>query len=186
MTVFFCEGNESKGKNVEKTSTLTKEEKAYFMCAAIGEAKKAQAIAEVPIGAVVVLEGEIIGRGHNLRETTQDATMHAEMIAIREACAKVESWRLEDSQLFVTLEPCPMCGGAAMLSRVEEIYFGAYDPKGGATGSLLNLATDERFNHWSYVEAGILQAECSDLLRTFFKELRQKKKFASKKTSLPE
>ena len=158
MTVFFCEGNESKGKNVEKTSTLTKEEKAYFMCAAIGEAKKAQAIAEVPIGAVVVLEGEIIGRGHNLRETTQDATMHAEMIAIREACAKVGSWRLEDSQLFVTLEPCPMCGGAAMLSRVEEIY----------------------------VEAGILQAECSDLLRTFFKELRQKKKFASKKTSLPE
>lgn len=171
---------------MEKRSNLTTEEKESFMREAIKEAKKAQAMAEVPIGAVVVLDGKIIGRGHNLREQTQDATMHAEMIAIREACEEIGSWRLERSQLFVTLEPCPMCSGAMMLSRVEEIYFGAYDPKGGAAGSLLSLATDQRFNHWSYVEAGILQTECRELLSTFFKELRQKKKLQAKKTSVQE
>lgn len=171
---------------MEKRSNLTTEEKESFMHEAIKEAKKAQAMAEVPIGAVVVLDGKIIGRGHNLREQTQDATMHAEMIAIREACEEIGSWRLERSQLFVTLEPCPMCSGAMMLSRIEEIYFGAYDPKGGAAGSLLSLATDQRFNHWSYVEAGILQTECSELLSTFFKELRQKKKLQAKKTSVQE
>lgn len=171
---------------MEKRSNLTTEEKESFMREAIKEAKKAQAMAEVPIGAVVVLDGKIIGRGYNLREQTQDATMHAEMIAIREACEEIGSWRLERSQLFVTLEPCPMCSGAMMLSRVEEIYFGAYDPKGGAAGSLLSLATDQRFNHWSYVEAGILQTECSELLSTFFKELRQKKKLQAKKTSVQE
>lgn len=171
---------------MEKRSNLTTEEKESFMREAIKEAEKAQAMAEVPIGAVVVLDGKIIGRGHNLREQTQDATMHAEMIAIREACEEIGSWRLERSQLFVTLEPCPMCSGAMMLSRVEEIYFGAYDPKGGAAGSLLSLATDQRFNHWSYVEAGILQTECRELLSTFFKELRQKKKLQAKKTSVQE
>lgn len=161
---------------MEKSSSFTQIEKEYYMNEALGEAKKAAALAEVPIGAIVVLDGQIIGRGHNLRETTQDATMHAEMIAIREACQKVGSWRLENSQLFVTLEPCPMCGGALMLSRVEEIYFGAFDPKGGATGSLLNIATDERFNHWSYVESGILGEVCGQLLTDFFHQLRLKKK----------
>ena len=141
---------------MEKRSSLTQEQKEYFMQEAIKEAKKAEQMAEVPIGAVVVYQGEIIGRGHNQRETQQQAAAHAEMFAIQEACEKVGSWRLESSQLFVTLEPCVMCSGAIQLARVEEIYFGAFDPKGGACGSLLNIATDERFNHWSYVESGIL------------------------------
>ncbi|MCD5003061.1 nucleoside deaminase [Enterococcus saccharolyticus] len=170
-----------------KTS-LTQEEKETFMQAAIQEAQKAAAIREVPIGAVVVLDGEIIGRGHNLRETNQQSTAHAEMIAIQEACAKVGSWRLERAQLFVTLEPCPMCSGAIMLSRVEEVYFGAYDPKGGTAGSLFNLLEDQRFNHWSYVEAGILGEPCGQLLTDFFRELRQIKKEQKKlkKTSQDE
>jgi len=163
-----------------KTSSLTQEQKEYFMREAIIEAKKAEAVREVPIGAVVVLEGEIIGRGHNLRETTQDATAHAEMIAIQQACENSGSWRLENAQLFVTLEPCPMCSGALLLSRVEEVYFGAFDPKGGTAGSLLNLLVDERFNHWSYVESGILAEECGQLLTDFFRELRRLKKQAKK------
>lgn len=161
---------------MEKKSTLTLEEKEFFMKEAILEAKKAEGMAEVPIGAIVVLDNEIIGRGHNLRETTQNATAHAEMMAIQEACANLKNFRLEEAQLFVTLEPCPMCSGAILLSRVEEVYFGAYDPKGGTAGSLLNLLEDERFNHWCYLESDILQEECSQLLSTFFRELRQRKK----------
>ena len=161
---------------MEKRSSLTQEQKEYFMKEAIKEAKKAEQMAEVPIGAIVVYQGEIIGRGHNQRETQQQAAAHAEMFAIQEACEKVGSWRLEKSQLFVTLEPCVMCSGALQLARVEEIYFGAFDPKGGACGSLLNIATDERFNHWSYVESGILAEECGQLLSQFFKKLREAKK----------
>ena len=163
-----------------KESTLTQEQKECFMREAIAEAHKAEAILEVPIGAIVVLDGEIIGRGHNLRETTQQSTSHAEMLAIQQACEKVGSWRLEQAQLFVTLEPCPMCSGATMLSRIEEVYFGAYDPKGGTAGSLLNLLEDERFNHWSYVEGHVLEEECGQLLTNFFRELRKRKKQAKK------
>ncbi|WP_430611147.1 tRNA adenosine(34) deaminase TadA [Enterococcus sp. DIV0876] len=166
---------------MEKVSTLTTEQKEYFMKEAMKEAGKAAAIAEVPIGAVVVLDGEIIGRGHNLREHQQQAAAHAEMFAIEAACQKIGSWRLEGAQLFVTLEPCPMCSGAMLLSRVEEVYFGAYDPKGGTAGTLMNLLTDERFNHWSYVEGGILEAACGQMLTDFFRALREKKK--QKKTS---
>lgn len=165
---------------MEKRSSLTQEQKEYFMQEAIKEAKKAEQMAEVPIGAVVVYQGEIIGRGHNQRETQQQAAAHAEMFAIQEACEKVGSWRLESSQLFVTLEPCVMCSGAIQLARVEEIYFGAFDPKGGACGSLLNIATDERFNHWSYAESGILAEECGQLLSQFFKKLREAKKITKK------
>ena len=161
---------------MEKTSTLTAEEKAFFMEEAIKEARKAEGLAEVPIGAVVVLDGKIIGRGHNLRETQQQAAAHAEMFAIEEACRTVGSWRLEQAQLFVTLEPCPMCSGAMLLARVEEVYFGAYDPKGGTAGTLMNLLEDEHFNHWSYVEGGILEEACGQLLTDFFRALREKKK----------
>lgn len=171
---------------MEKRSSLTQEQKEYFMLEAIKEAKKAEQMAEVPIGAVVVYQGEIIGRGHNQRESTQQAAAHAEMFAIQEACEKVGSWRLENSQLFVTLEPCVMCSGAIQLARVEEIYFGAFDPKGGACGSLLNIATDERFNHWSYVESGILAEECGQLLSQFFKKLRETKKLRKKASHSPE
>lgn len=164
---------------MERESQLTEEKKIYFMEEAIKEAKKAEEIAEVPIGAIVVHKGEIIGRGHNLREHSQDATSHAEMFAIREACRHLGSWRLEECQLFVTLEPCPMCSGGMILSRVEEVYFGAYDPKGGTAGTLMNLLTDERFNHRAYVEGGILEAECGTLLTNFFRAIRARKKKTS-------
>ncbi|MBO0460311.1 tRNA adenosine(34) deaminase TadA [Enterococcus sp. DIV1298c] len=150
------------------------------MRVAIEEAKKAEALAEVPIGAIVVHEGQIIGRGHNLREATQNATTHAEMIAIQEACEAIGSWRLEETQLYVTLEPCPMCSGAMILSRVKEVYFGAFDPKGGTAGTLMNLLEDERFNHQAYVEGGILEEECGELLSAFFRNLRAKKKKSKK------
>lgn len=157
-------------------SSFTTEEKDYFMQQAIAEAKKAYQLGEVPIGAVVVYQKNIIGRGYNLRESTQDATTHAEMTAIKAACQLVESWRLEECQLFVTLEPCAMCSGAILLSRIEEVYYGAKDPKGGTVGSFMNLLNDNRMNHQAYVETGIREEECGLLLTNFFKELRQKKK----------
>lgn len=157
---------------------LSSVEKEFFMREAIEEAKKAEAKLEVPIGAVVVLNGEIIGRGHNVRELTHDATTHAEMIAIREANQHLGNWRLEDTQLFVTLEPCPMCSGAMILSRVKELYYGAPDPKGGTAGTLMNLLGDERFNHQVDIEKGLLEEECAALLTDFFRMLRARKKAA--------
>ena len=146
------------------------------MSEAIIEAKKAATKLEVPIGAVIVLDGRIIGRGHNDREESYDATAHAEMFAIKEANKTLKNWRLEEAQLFVTLEPCPMCSGAMILSRVKELYYGAADPKGGTAGTLMNLLTDSRFNHQVEVEQGILEFECGALLANFFRELRQRKK----------
>ncbi|MER2227799.1 MAG: tRNA adenosine(34) deaminase TadA [Carnobacterium sp.] len=155
---------------------LTTEDKTYFMQEAIKEARKAKEKLEVPIGAIVVLNGEIIGRGHNRREESNDATTHAEMLAIQEANRNLGNWRLEEAQLFVTLEPCPMCSGAMILSRVKELYYGASDPKGGTAGTLMNLLTDERFNHQIQIESGLLEQECGELLSTFFRELRKRKK----------
>ena len=155
---------------------MNQEEKEGFMREAIKEAEKAKQLGEVPIGAVVVLDGEIIGRGHNERETTHDATTHAEMSAIRQANHHLKNWRLEDASLFVTLEPCPMCSGAIILSRVKEVYYGAADSKGGTAGTLMNLLEDERFNHQSQVEVGILEAECKALLQDFFRNLRKQRK----------
>lgn len=155
---------------------LSIQEKESFMREAIKEAQKAVKQKEVPIGAVVVLDGEIIGRGHNLREQSQDATTHAEMQAIKEACQTAGSWRLEKAQLFVTLEPCPMCSGAILLSRIEEVYYGAADPKAGTAGTFMNLLQDERFNHQAQVEQGILAEECGSLLTDFFRQLRAEKK----------
>ena len=157
---------------------LSSVEKEFFMREAIKEAKKAEAKLEVPIGVVVVLNGEIIGRGHNVRELTHDATTHAEMIAIREANQHLGNWRLEDTQLFVTLEPCPMCSGAMILSRVKDLYYGAPDPKGGTAGTLMNLLGDERFNHQVNIEKGLLEEECAALLTDFFRMLRARKKAA--------
>ncbi|MBP1042089.1 nucleoside deaminase [Vagococcus sp. BWB3-3] len=161
---------------MERVSTVSQADKLKFMQAALEEAEKARRLKEVPIGAVVVYQGEIIGRGHNLRETSQDATTHAEIAAIQEACRNIENWRLENCQLFVTLEPCPMCSGALILSRVAEVYYGAADPKAGTAGTLLNLLEDQRFNHQAYVEKGILEKECGDMLTSFFRELRAEKK----------
>lgn len=163
---------------------LSIHEKEYFMHEAIKEAQKAEQQKEVPIGAVVVLDGKIIGRGHNLREQSQDATTHAEMQAIKEACQTLGSWRLEKAQLFVTLEPCPMCSGAILLSRIEEVYYGAVDPKAGTAGTFMNLLQDERFNHQAYVEQGILASECGALLTHFFRRLRAEKKEKKKQDNL--
>ena len=154
----------------------TQVEKEYYMRAAIEEAKRAEVKGEVPIGAVVVFEGEIVGKGHNLRETTQNAVTHAEMMAIQEACQTIGSWRLEKCDMFVTLEPCVMCSGAIVLSRIEQVYYGAVDAKGGATESLYELLSDQRLNHQVSLERGVLEEECGQLLKNFFKTLREQKK----------
>jgi len=159
-----------------KETELSDKEKEYFMQEALKEADKALEKGEVPIGAVVVLNGEIIGRGHNLRESTQDATTHAEILAIQNANKQIDSWRLEDAQLFVTLEPCPMCSGAILLSRIAEVFYGAADPKAGTAGTFMNLLQDSRFNHMAYVEKGILEEQCREKISSFFKELRNKRK----------
>lgn len=143
---------------------------------AMVEAKKAEAINEVPIGAVIVRDGKIIGRGYNQRETTNRAITHAEMIAIDEANRTINNWRLENCALFVTLEPCVMCSGAIVLSRIPNVYYGAFDYKGGTAGTLMNLLEEDQFNHQSYVESGILQEECSEMLSAFFRKLREDRK----------
>ncbi|MBQ4818354.1 tRNA adenosine(34) deaminase TadA [Bacillus pumilus] len=158
---------------------MTRDEQ--FMQEAISEALKAEQIGEVPIGAIIVVNDQIVSRAHNLRETEQRSIAHAELLAIDEACKTTGSWRLEDAVLYVTLEPCPMCAGAIVLSRVKKVVFGAYDPKGGCAGTLMNLLDDERFNHQSEVIGGVLEKECGELLSQFFRNLRQRKKQAKSK-----
>lgn len=154
-----------------------------FMKQALEEAQQAALLGEVPIGAVLVYEGKIIARAHNLRETTQNATTHAELLVIQEACKKIGSWRLEDTTLYVTLEPCPMCAGAILQSRVPRVVYGARDQKAGCVDSLYHLLNDERFNHECDVTEGILAEECGQILTDFFKALRDRKN-AEKKARL--
>ena len=135
---------------------------------ALAEARLALASGEVPVGAVVVLDGEIIGRGHNQRETQKDPTAHAEMLAIREAARYLNRWRLTNATLYVTLEPCPMCAGVIVNARLRRLVFGAYDSKAGAVISLMNLVQDRRLNHFVEVYDGICQDECAALLQDFF------------------
>lgn len=146
------------------------------MAAAMQEAAAAETLAEVPIGAIIVKDGQIIGRGHNLRETEQDPTAHAEMIAIRQAAEQLGSWRLIDCSLYVTLEPCVMCMGAIILARIPQLVYACRDPKVGAVGSIYNFSTDERFNHQVQVKEGVMQQECSAQLSGFFRKLREEKK----------
>lgn len=148
----------------------------FFMKEAIREAQKAKDIEEVPIGAVIVRGEEIIARAYNLRETIQLSNAHAEMIAIQKANEVVGSWRLEACTLYVTLEPCPMCAGAIVQSRIPRVVYGASDPKGGCCGTIYNLLDEPRFNHQCEVIAGVLEDECGQLLSDFFKSLRAKKK----------
>jgi len=145
-----------------------------WMREAIAEAKRAEAIGEVPIGAVIVKGDEIIGRGYNLRETSQDATAHAEIVAIREASQAIGAWRLLDCRLYVTLEPCPMCAGAIVQSRIPHVIYGTGDPKAGCAGTLMNLLQEPRFNHRTDVTVGVLQEECASMLTQFFRKLRGK------------
>jgi len=148
----------------------------YYMRQALSEAQKAYEQGEVPVGCIIVHNNTIIARGYNQREKLQDPTAHAEMLAITSAASALGSWRLEDTKMYVTLEPCPMCAGAIILSRIPEVYFGAFDPKAGCCGTLMNLLSDTRFNHQPNVVSGICANECSSLLTKFFQEIRQKSK----------
>ena len=150
---------------------------------AIEEAKKAADIDEVPIGAVLVINDEVIAKAHNLRETQQRSIAHAELLALDEACRRSGTWRLEDSTLYVTLEPCAMCSGAIVLSRVKRVVYGASDPKGGCAGTLMNLLQEQRFNHQTEVVSGICEEECSELLSSFFRQLRKRKKDEKNRTT---
>ena len=145
----------------------------FFMKEALLEAKKANLKGEVPIGAVIVFNNEIIGRGHNNRETKNQSISHAEIEAIQDACKNLGSWRLSDCDLYVTLEPCPMCAGAIINSRIKTVYFGAFDAKAGCCGSKINLF-DCGFNHRPTIFSKILEDECSKILKDFFAQLRIK------------
>lgn len=147
-----------------------------YMKAAIREAKKAWALGEVPIGCVIVYEDKIIGRGYNRRTVDRNVLAHAEITAIRKACRKIGDWRLEGCSMYVTLEPCPMCAGAIVQARIPKVYIGSMNPKAGCAGSVLNLLDEKGFNHQVQTEAGLLETECSQMLKDFFRELRQKKK----------
>lgn len=146
-----------------------------FMKAAIAQAKKAYALGEVPIGCVIVYEGKIIGRGYNRRTIDKNTIAHAEMIAIKKASKKMDDWRLEDCTMYVTLEPCQMCSGAIVQSRMKKVVIGCMNPKAGCAGSILNLLQMEAFNHQVELETGILEEECSRMMTNFFRELREKK-----------
>ncbi|GEK92135.1 tRNA adenosine(34) deaminase TadA [Alkalibacterium kapii] len=166
-------------------SEFTEIEIKKWMGEALKEAKKASALNEVPIGAVVVKDNKIIGRGYNQRETSQRATTHAEMIAIEEANKTLGNWRLEDCHLFVTLEPCVMCSGAIVLARLKSVYYGPKDPKGGAVRTLMHVLEDERLNHQCEVHSGVMEEECRTLLTSFFKELRDRKKKKKERLAAP-
>lgn len=159
---------------------MTREEK--YMRAAIREARKAGELGEVPIGCVIVWEDKIIGRGYNRRMVDHSALAHAEITAIRKACRKMGDWRLEDCEMFVTLEPCPMCAGAIVQARIPRVYIGSMNPKAGCAGSVLNLLNEKGFNHQVETEIGLLEEECSRMLRDFFRELRKRKKESREKT----
>ena len=152
------------------------EQKEYYMKQALKEAEKAYKKLEVPVGAVIVKDGKIIARAHNLKETKYDTTKHAEILAIQKASKKLNSWRLIDCEMYVTLEPCSMCAGALINSRIKKVYIGASDQKTGAVGSVFNLLEDYTFNHKVEYEKGVLQDECESILKEFFRKLRNIKK----------
>lgn len=156
------------------------ENKEKYMKEALKEAKKAYNKLEIPVGAVIVKDGEIIARAHNQKETKFDTTKHAEILAIQKASKKLGAWRLNDCEMYVTLEPCSMCAGAIINSRIKKVYIGTSDEKTGAVGSVLNLFEDYKFNHTVEFEKGILQEQCEKILKDFFKELRKIKKEKTK------
>ncbi len=151
-----------------------------WMKAAIRQAKKAEALEEVPIGCVIVRGDQIIARGYNRRMIDQNVLSHAEMIAIRKACRKVGDWRLEDCDMYVTLEPCPMCAGAIVQARIPKVVIGCMNPKAGCAGSVLDLFHEKGFNHQAEVEIGVLEQECSAMMKDFFKNLRRKRAVLTK------
>lgn len=150
-------------------------EKEKLMKEALKEAKKAYNLDEIPVGAVIVKDGKVVSRGYNKKETSKNACDHAEMIAISKACKKLNAWRLLDCEMYVTLEPCPMCAGALIQSRIKKVYIGTDDEKTGACGTKLNLLEDYKFNHEVEIEKDVLKDECSGILKDFFKSLRKRK-----------
>ena len=152
----------------------TEDEK--FMKEAIKQAKKAEAIGDVPIGCVIVHDGKVIARGYNKRNKDKTVLAHAELLAMKKACKKLGDWRLEECTLYVTLEPCQMCAGAIIQSRIPRVVVGCMNPKAGCAGSVLDLLHIAQFNHQAELETGVLEEECSQLMKQFFRELRQRKK----------
>lgn len=161
---------------------MTQDEK--YMREAIRQAKKAYALDEVPIGCVIVQDGKIIARGYNRRNTDKNTLSHAELTAIKKASKKTGDWRLEDCTMYVTLEPCQMCAGAIVQSRLQKVVIATMNPKAGCAGSILNLLQMAQFNHQVEIVNGVLQEECSQMLSCFFKELRERKKGEKKNTSI--
>ena len=158
---------------MERGTGMNADEK--YMRAAIGQARKAGAIGEVPIGCVIVYEDKIIARGYNRRTIDKNVLSHAEIIAIKKACKKIGDWRLEGCTMYVTLEPCPMCAGAIVQARIPKVVIGCMNPKAGCAGSVLDLLHEDGFNHQVEMENGVLEEECSRLMKEFFKALREKK-----------
>ena len=148
-------------------------DKEKFMRMALKEADKAEKKEEVPIGCIITLNGKVYVRAHNLRQTKRVATAHAEILAIEKACKKLGDWRLENCEMFVTLEPCAMCAGAIANARIDKVYFGAYEPKGGGVVSKFNILSESGLNHVTEYEGGILEKECADKIRVFFKSRRK-------------
>lgn len=156
-----------------------------YMQLALAEARRAAALGEIPIGAVLVCGGEVIARAHNMRETWQDATAHAEIIVIKEACAKLGRWRLSGCTLYVTVEPCPMCSGAIVNSRVDKVVYGCPDAKAGGAESIFNIITNPNLNHCAEVISGVCEQECAQVMKDFFRRRRQENK-ALRRSSLPD
>lgn len=156
------------------------EENKKFMKQALKEAQKSYDKEEIPVGAVIVKDGKIIARGHNLKETRNDTTNHAEIIAIKKASKKLKTWRLTGCTMYVTLEPCTMCAGALIQARLDKVIIGTMDEKTGACGSVLNILENYKFNHIVEVEKSVMETECKEILQKFFKELREKKKEVKK------
>ena len=150
-----------------------KSEKEKFMTLALKEADKAEQKEEVPIGCVIVKDGKVAARAHNLKQTKRLATAHAEVLAIEKACRKLKDWRLEDYEIYVTLEPCAMCAGAIASARIKKAYFGAYEPKGGGVESKFHILTESGLNHVTEFEGGVMEKECSDKIKAFFRTRRK-------------
>jgi len=164
------------GTGVTLMIDFTQEEKDFFMSEALKEAKKSLDKAEIPIGCVIVKDGEIVGRGHNAREELNQAIMHAEVMAIQEANRTIGNWRLLDCTLFVTIEPCVMCSGAIGLARIPKVIYGASNQKFGGAGSLYDILRDERLNHRVDLETGVMEKECAEIMQNFFRQSRERKK----------
>ena len=160
-----------------------KSEQEKFMMAAIKEAQKAERIQEVPVGAVIVYEGKVVARAHNKRNTQSDGTAHAEILAIKKAGKKLGRWNLTDCEMYVTLEPCAMCAGAAVNSRIKRIYFGAYDKRYGCCGSIMDI-TNSELNHRVEIVGGIMEEQCRVMLSSFFKKLRERAKTNAKQIDI--